>query len=198
MNFLAHIFLSGNNEEIRIGNFFGDWVKGKEENWSLKFTENIRKGVTIHRFIDTFTDSHEIVRKSASKFHGKYRLYSKVVTDIIYDHFLAHNWHLFSNIELEKYTSDFYKLLIKNFFVLPVQVKIFLPYMIASNRLLTYSTIEGIRKTLEIMSKNTSLPNETDFAIEVLNSNYNDLKNEALEFINSIIKEVTEKFYIQF
>jgi acyl carrier protein phosphodiesterase len=196
MNFLAHIYLSGDNDEIKIGNFFADWVKGKQESWNSKYSENIKKGIIIHRFIDTFTDNHEIPRKSSKKFREKYGHYAKVVTDIVYDHYIAYNWHLFSNIELEKYAYDFYKLLIKNFFVLPSQVKIFLPFMIASNRLLTYATVDGIRKTLEIMSKNTSLPNETDFAIEVINSNYEELKIEALEFTNCIIKEVKEKFLI--
>lgn len=198
MNFLGHIFLSGNNEEIKIGNFFGDWVKGKPENWDMKYSDNVKKGIEIHRFIDNFTDNNENVKKSAIKFREKYGHYSKVITDVIYDHFLAFNWHLFSNIELEKYAYDFYKLLIKNFFILPSQVKVFLPFMIANNRLLSYSTIDGIRKTLEIMSKNTSLPSETDFAIDVLTTNYDVLKNETLEFLHCIKNVVSEKFTLNF
>lgn len=198
MNFLAHIYLSGKDEDVIVGNFFGDWVKGKEENWNPKYSENIRKGIVIHRFIDNFTGTHDIVRSSASKFSEKYRHYSKVVTDIIYDHFLAFNWHKFSDIELEKYTYDFYRLLIKRFWILPLQVKIFLPYMISNNRLLTYKSIKGVEKTLNIMSKNTSLPNYTEFAIDVLNSNYESLQNEAIEFLKIIIDKIKTNFDVNF
>jgi len=34
MNFLAHIYLSGDNKDIKLGNFFADWVKGSEKNWN--------------------------------------------------------------------------------------------------------------------------------------------------------------------
>jgi len=197
MNFLAHIYLSGNNEDIRLGNFFGDWVKGKKDKWNTKYTEDIKQGIIIHRFIDDFTDRHEIVKKSASLFSEKYRHYSKVITDIIYDHFLAHNWHLFSDIELEKYAYDFYRLLISKFFILPIQVKIFLPYLIASNRLVSYNNIEGIRKTLEIMSKNTSLPNHTEFAIDVLNQHYDELRNDSIKYINLIISEISKIYNLK-
>jgi len=198
MNFLAHIYLSGKNEDVRVGNFFGDWVKGKESSWNSNFSDSIRKGVTLHRHIDSFTDNHRIVKASASKFHSEYRHYSKVVTDIIYDHYLALYWHQFSNIELEKYTYDFYRLLIKKFFILPKQVKIFLPYMISSNRLLTYKSIDGIKKTLEIMSKNTSLPDKTNKAINILENNYEILKLESLSFMEIIKDEVSTKFEIDF
>ena len=30
MNFLAHIYLSGDSRELLIGNFIGDYVKGKD------------------------------------------------------------------------------------------------------------------------------------------------------------------------
>ena len=30
MNFLAHLYLSGTNEKILVGNFIGDYVKGRK------------------------------------------------------------------------------------------------------------------------------------------------------------------------
>jgi acyl carrier protein phosphodiesterase len=55
VNFLAHTYLSGGNEQIIVGNFMGDYVKGK--NYML-FPEQVKKGILIHRDIDTFTDMH--------------------------------------------------------------------------------------------------------------------------------------------
>lgn len=49
MNVLAHIYLSGDSEKIIIGNYIGDYVKGRDY---LKYPEAIRKGIILHRHID--------------------------------------------------------------------------------------------------------------------------------------------------
>ena len=61
MNVLAHIYLSGDSDEIIIGNYIGDYVKGRDY---LKYPELIRKGIIIHRHIDDFTDRHPVVHRS--------------------------------------------------------------------------------------------------------------------------------------
>ncbi len=88
MNVLAHIYLSGDSEKIILGNYIGDYVKGRDY---LKYPELIRKGIIIHRHIDAFTDSHPVVHRSKIFFTRKYHKYSGVVTDIIYDHYLTRN-----------------------------------------------------------------------------------------------------------
>ena len=45
MNYLAHIFLSGDNRRVQIGNFVGDAVKGRAyENYPSGF----REGILLH------------------------------------------------------------------------------------------------------------------------------------------------------
>ena len=83
MNFLAHIYLSGDNDLIKIGNFMADGVRGNDY---LDFPEEIQKGIILHRAIDTFTDAHPIFRKSKHRLHEKYGHYSGVIIDILYDH----------------------------------------------------------------------------------------------------------------
>ncbi|MET0944640.1 MAG: DUF479 domain-containing protein, partial [Flavobacterium sp.] len=50
MNFLAHIYLSGDNDLIKIGNFMADGIRGKQFE---HFPEDVQKGIILHRFIDT-------------------------------------------------------------------------------------------------------------------------------------------------
>jgi acyl carrier protein phosphodiesterase len=90
MNFLAHIYLSGDNDLLKIGNFMADSIRG---NQYLQYPDEIKKGILLHRFIDTFTDAHLIYRKSKHRLHEKYGHYSGVIMDIVYDHFLAKNWN---------------------------------------------------------------------------------------------------------
>ena len=57
MNYLAHLLLSGNDEDVIFGNFIGDAIKGKQYQ---DYSGSIQKGILLHRQIDTFTDSHPI------------------------------------------------------------------------------------------------------------------------------------------
>ena len=116
MNFLAHIFLSDNNLQLLLGNFFADHIKG---NKFSHFPNEIQQGIHLHRAIDTFTDAHEIVRKSKRRLHERYRHYDGVIIDIFYDHFLAKNWKYYSAIPLDIYASSFYDLLAKHDSILP-------------------------------------------------------------------------------
>ena len=60
MNYLAHTFLSGDSDQVRIGNFIGDYVKGSDFNF---YPEGIKKGIILHRHIDYFTDNHPVVQE---------------------------------------------------------------------------------------------------------------------------------------
>ena len=103
MNYLAHIFLSGENEEIIIGNFIGDYVKGQD---FKKYSESIRKGIILHRNIDSFTDRNEIILKAKSLLKKKYGKYSGIVVDIFYVYFLTKNWHVFSRLPLDDFIEN--------------------------------------------------------------------------------------------
>ena len=89
MNFLAHIYLSFGDDEITLGNFFADHIRG---NKFKHFPEKIQKGIVLHREIDTYTDAHPIAKQSSRRLHANYSHYSRVIVDIFYDHFLAKNW----------------------------------------------------------------------------------------------------------
>src|SRR5882757_7102043 len=111
MNFLAHLYLSGNNEEILMGNFIGDHVKGNQLN---SYPAKMRQGILLHRYIDTFTDSHFIMMQSKDRIRAYYRKYTPVITDVYYDHFLAANWKNYSDESLEEFAARIYRLLKKN------------------------------------------------------------------------------------
>ncbi len=145
MNYLAHIYLSGNDNELKIGNFIADSVKGKQY---LSFPEKIKQGILLHREIDTFTDAHPLVRKGTARLMPNYGLYSGVIVDILYDHLLAKNWKEYCSQDLEKYVAEFYELLTENYSVLPKRVKNFLPYMLQQNWLTSYASLSGIETIL--------------------------------------------------
>ena len=172
MNFLAHIFLSGSDDDIKIGNFIGDYVKGKAYHI---YPDKIKEGILLHRFIDTFTDKSKYTHQAKSFFTPKYRKYSGIVIDIVYDHFLANNWKQYSSVELIDYINYFHCLVQKNTNMLPSAVQEMIPRLIANNRLYSYKSIEGVRFVLSKMATYTTLPDHADFAIDILQANYTDL-----------------------
>jgi len=184
MNFLAHIYLSGNNDDVKIGNFIGDYVKGKGYHI---YPEEIKRGVLLHRFIDSFTDSNTHTLDAKQLFAPKYRKYSGIVIDIIYDHFLAANWSKYSFESLRDYINNFHTLLITNNEMLPAEVQDIVPKLMKNDRLYSYKDIEGIRSVLSTMAKYTSLPDHADFAIDILKENYELLKQTFFLFFNDII-----------
>ena len=183
MNFLAHIYLSGTDKELIIGNFIADSLKGKSY---LKYPVGIQRGVVLHRAIDFYTDTHPTVRKSISRLFGTYGHYSGIIVDIIYDHFLASHWEKFSHVALDVFVSGFYELLQSHYPVLPKPVQQFLPYMIKDNWLLSYATLEGIGRILYQMNERTKRRSKMNFAIVELEEHYEDFETEFLSFFEEL------------
>lgn len=188
MNFLAHIYLSGNDDLLKIGNFMGDGIRGKEY---LNFPLEIQKGILLHREIDTFTDNHAVFRISKHRLHERYGHYSGVIIDILYDHFLAKNWKLFSKIDLAIYVADFYTLLEENYSLLSERTKKILPIMTEQNWLLQYVTIDGISSILYQMDYRTKFKSKMQFANEELVTFNHEFETEFLLFFEDLIK-ITE------
>src|SRR3972149_3892931 len=189
MNFLAHLYLSGDSENIRVCNYIGDYVKVKNYE---KYTEEIKYGILLHRKIDAFTDSNSIVRLSKNHFIEKYHKYAGVITDIIYDHFLTSLWDNYSKTPLKNFIYYSYEVLLNNYNLLPIRVKQFLPHFVIYNWLESYSSIEGLARVFKRMSIRTSLPEETDYAIKELKTNYLKLKKEFDHFFPLLIEHVKE------
>jgi len=194
VNFLAHTYLSGCNEEIIVGNFMGDYVKGR--NYVL-FPEQVKKGILIHRDIDTFTDMHMITRRSKLMVAPRYSKYAGIIIDIFYDHFLASLWDDYSTLPLSEYVNRTYDLLKRNYQVLPDAIKNWFPTFLENNWMMAYTTVEGIELVLERMSANTSLPNHAAYAVEVLSDQYAVFKNDFLEFFPQMIEFLEEKYEIE-
>ena len=190
MNYLAHIYLSGDNETIRIGNFMADHIKG---NKYKAFPDDIQKGILLHRQIDSFTDGHKIARGSKRRLNEQYGLYKGVIVDILYDHFLAKNWSLYSKIPLSDYTTAFYKLLMEHYEILPEKIMYMSKYMIRDDWLASYAHKEGIQKVLSGMNRRTGGISNMDLAINDLEAHYDDFEHDFTLFFKELHDFTTDK-----
>ena len=191
MNFLAHIYLSFDDEEITIGNFIADSIRGNKFD---HLPERVQKGIVLHRGIDTFTDSHSIPKISSKRLHKNYSHYSRVIVDIFYDHFLAKNWTRYSDIPLDVFVENFYDLLEENYAILPDGVKRMMPYMISDNWIYNYSKMEGIGRVLNGMNRRTKNKSKMNFAILDLEEHYEAFENEFTDFFEELITFSRQKY----
>ena len=94
MNYLAHIFLSGNDRCIQIGNFIGDGVKG---DGYKQYPRKFQQGILLHREIDAFSDRHPLVREAVGIGRETFGRYS--------ERFQGFIWHFILTDRLCRYAS---------------------------------------------------------------------------------------------
>jgi acyl carrier protein phosphodiesterase len=193
MNLLAHIYLSGSDDRVRIGNFIGDYVKGREYR---RYDPLVSKGILLHRCIDSFTDHHPVPKKVKSLLRPYYRKYAGIVVDLFYDHYLTNYWGIYSNTSLPSFIEEFYRLLEKKYPLLPAAVQDFVPRMIQNNRLYSYITLEGVEHALQMMARYTSLPEKTPKAMQVLSDHYELIGYNFRKFFPRIMEHVTENHQV--
>ncbi|MFQ3579522.1 MAG: ACP phosphodiesterase, partial [Bacteroidales bacterium] len=191
MNFLAHLYLSGDDERVKVGNFIGDFVKGKKY---MEYPQQIQKGILMHRDIDSFTDRHPLFLNSKHIFEPTYGRYSGVMTDILYDHFLSVHWSMYSKIERVRFINNFHILIWRYSFLIPVSTKKLLPALVFRNWMLRYISLYGIEKVYARMSYRTSLPDYTKKAMIIINDNYKNFEKDFLLFFPEI-KDYISKMY---
>ena len=167
----------------------GDFVKGKDfENYS----SGIKNGILLHREIDSFTDTHPIVKQSKSRLKHKYKHYSGVIVDVFYDHYLAKNFSNFHDLPLEQFVEQHYNYLEDHNDLLPSKAQSMLPYMIRGNWLVNYKHIRGIQKSLQGMSRRTKFDSRMDESIQELIQFDSLFEQEFLRFFPIIISHANQ------
>ena len=190
MNFLAHIYLSDDNDLIKIGNFMADGIHGKNfDNFPL----DVKKGIILHRGIDSYTDAHPVFRQSTKHLHQNYHHYAGVIVDVFYDHFLAKNWKNYSDENLEVFVARFYQSLHENYEILTPRTQNLMPYMIEQNWLVSYQTIDGITKILTQMDQRTNNQSKMRFATQDLAELYTSFEEEFTLFFEDLITFAKQK-----
>ena len=167
-----------------LGNFIADMVKGRQID---NFNQGIVDGILLHRKIDAFTDTHPVVEQSKMRLRNKYRLYSAVVVDMFYDHFLARNWSNYSSLPLNQFVKHAYNILLRNYFMLPVRARYMLPFMVSANWLVSYSNLESLQQVFEGMARRTPFDSGMENAVFDLVAFYKEFEEEFHSFFPELI-----------
>ncbi|GIV83116.1 MAG: ACP phosphodiesterase [Candidatus Roseilinea sp.] len=179
MNWLAHLFLSDDDIEHRIGNVIADWVKGEAR---AQFSPGIQRGFASHRLIDLYTDKHPVVARSKARIEPPFRRYAAVLVDVFYDHFLAMDWSHHCTTPLTQWIAEVYAQFTDYAHRLPAPVRIGLQRMVQDDWLGAYATPTGIASILQRMSHRLSRPNRLGEAGMQLLDHYAELHSDFRTF----------------
>ena len=90
MNILGHLALAGGDEDIRTGQFLGDFCRGPVH--GLPYRPTIQRGIKAHRRVDARGDVHPFIRQAKGYLPPESRRYGGIVMDMLCDWLLHENW----------------------------------------------------------------------------------------------------------
>ncbi len=183
MNHLAHIYLSGNNDDLIIGNYIADFVKGKK---LLDYSEGIQKGIMLHRSIDSYTDQHPLVKTSLGRVREDLGKFAGIAVDVYYDYFLASHWHEYHEEDLESFAERIYALIKDHYPFIPQHAQRFYQYMVAHNLLVTYRDQEILWQVFFGLSRRTRFPSQLAHSVDYLNEHYDGLYDDFKSFFEDL------------
>jgi acyl carrier protein phosphodiesterase len=147
MNYLAHLALSGENPEIRLGNLIADWIRTPDLSvWPV----GIANGIRLHRKIDGFTDRHPVVHRAWRRLDPSWNWYAGIIIDIHFDHLLCRNFTRWMKQDLESFIEEVHQQLLLVSHQLAEPIPMMLQRLIDHDRLRSYQTLEGIEEALRL------------------------------------------------
>lgn len=181
MNYLAHAWLSFNDNGILVGNMLSDFVKGKQR---YTYNEAVQKGITLHRSIDEFTDTHPVTGAAKQVFRASLGLYAGAFTDVVYDHFLALDETQNSETGWREFTAGTYSVLKEyaQYEPVPERFAKMLHYMDTENWLFNYRYRWCIENSFRGMAWRAKFLDDSSAAFAAFENNYDYLKECYTQF----------------
>ena len=191
MNFLAHLYLAGEDEELILGQMLGDFL---EPGWRERVPPGVQRGVRQHQQVDLFTDRHPVFKRSRARLPPGLRRYAGIVIDIYYDHLLATHWPRFhAELTLEEFARSRYEVLQKKERDLTSKLRRVLPSIVRHDWLTSYRGNAGIERALRDVSRRLRRENPVAAAGKALRRQHDGLDEDFLEFFPDLERFVEEQ-----
>ncbi len=183
MNFLAHSYLTFTDEQI-VGQFLQDFIRNKDR---FSFPEKIGEGITLHRAIDTFTDSHPEIHEAKKIFSPMVRLYAGAFVDVAFDYFLANSM---PDKALKEHSEKVYRVLRNYDEFLPPDFLRMLDSMEKDNWLYNYRSDWGIEFSMKNVLNKAKYLNKNLAVFEVFLNHKPQLQYHFDHFYPDLVAEV--------
>ena len=179
MNYLAHLYLAEQSSEGLLGSLLGDFVKGRLDD---RYPQTVRRGIALHRAIDSFTDAHPLHLASRNRIGSERRRYAGIIIDVCYDHFLCRHWAEYSSESLGCFAARVYGILHEHRDELPDRLRGIVPHMIADDWLGSYAVLENVGRALDGIARRITRSNSLAGAVIEIEANYAALNDDFQRF----------------
>jgi len=173
VNYLAHAYLSFGDSDILAGNMISDFVKGKKK---YDYSARIQMGITLHRKIDEYTDSHPATKEAKEYLKKSAGPYAGAFMDIVYDHFLANDPYEFEEGTLAEFAQNTYRQLAPFQNEFPEKFRRFFYYMQMQDWLFNYRSTQGIHNSFRGLCHRAKYIKDAEPVFESFLTHYEELK----------------------
>lgn len=187
MNYVAHLFLANPTDEHRIGSLLADFSVGTMSRVRQRYGKRIAEGVRHHRAIDRYTDAHPSVVRAVEAIKGDFGLYSGIIVDVVFDHFLLRHWHRYSEQPPEQFFDEVYRSLARTDWSYPKRYALVVERMLEKRWLASYVHIENVGVALRRMSERLSRPSPLRNALPMIQASYQTLEACFLDFFPELM-----------
>ena len=186
MNYLGHLVLSGENNDVLFGNFIADAVKGKDYQM---FNASVQKGILLHRYIDHFTDHHPACLEGKRRMYTKLPKVSGILLDILYDHILLNSWEKYFSIDPNEFIDSCYGLLDTKIEDMPERISYMYSYMRKDNWLSNYQYEWGLYRSIAGIERRITPSIDLEAFKSIFHENRAAYFSEFDEFFSEISKK---------
>lgn len=179
MNYLAHLLLADDSPEAILGNFLGDFVKGRPEG---RYPGAVVCGIRLHRRIDGYTDRHPDVCRAVRRIDDSRRRYAGIAVDMAFDHFLARDWEASDPAGFAAFRRRVYTILRAHADEMPETAQRMLPSFTDHDWLASYADFDGVCFALARMSSRLSRPNHLAETAGDIGAAYDELAADFRSF----------------
>ncbi|WP_039958378.1 acyl carrier protein phosphodiesterase [Vibrio sinaloensis] len=184
MNFLAHLHIAQHCQSSLLGNLLGDFVKGNPHE---QYDDDIAQGIKLHRFVDSFTDSHSFVQESRALFTDGHRRFSGIALDMFWDHCLARHWQNYHRDSLENFCQYAQQQVNQPKISLPARFERVNALMWQGKWLESYQDMDNIEFALQRMSQRSPRMEKLNQCIPYLNRHYDELTEVFARFYPEVL-----------
>lgn len=165
------------------GVFLGDYVKGRLTGQRPKFIE---VGIQFHRVVDAHVDSHDIQIQAVRRLPKPMQRYGGIICDVVFDHFLANQWHHFCDQDFADFCQMSYQTILTHEAHLDPRAKATITRMASNKSLEGYRSKAYVERSLAYISERLRHDNPLAQALPAVEKIEVALKQDFMQFMPSV------------
>lgn len=187
MNYLAHLLISPDHAQSRLGNIMADFMRDVK---TEKLPDKVWEGVKLHRVVDGFTDAHAVVKDLRRLFSPEKRRFSGIVLDVAFDHFLIKHWDKYTSYDFNEFVDHCYQDLWEHRELMPPRMEMVVGWMIKRDWIRSYSELDHVGRALDGLASRLKMKHGFHGSIQEVYENHGAIESGFLNFFPELLNHV--------